>query len=171
LEDSERFEALSAEETAVLRTKRHSALLMFFIAPLSYLLFGALAIFIRSWLYIILYFLLATIPVLIALLSAFLRILSLNKDIREGKKKILISRVESQRQDIRDVGSRNNSQMSYTYLVKLHGKEMKVSEAQYYQCKSGQMVEIHLAPNSKEVFSLNVLKDSMAEFNSPAVSV
>lgn len=170
MEDSERLEALSAAETARLRAKRRSALLVFLTSPLLYLLFGALVIFIGSWLFIILYFLTATLTLLVALLGALLSLLSLSRDIREGKKKILISRVESQRQDIRDVGNRNNSQMSYTYLVKLRGKEMKVSEEQYYQCKPGQMVEIHLAPNSGEVFSLNVLKDSAPAINSPAIS-
>lgn len=53
--------------------------------------------------------------------------------------------------------------MSYAYLLKVRGKEFKVSEAQYYKCEPGQLIEIHLAPYSEQVFLINILKDAEIE--------
>lgn len=165
MENLERFEGLSAAEVATLKNRRRVALIAAITTAAMYPVFAAVAILSRSWLYIILFFIITPLPILFIFLSNLRSILSLNKDIREGKKKIVANRIESQRQDIREVGGRNNSQMSYTYLIKVKGKELKVSESQYYQCKPGQLVELDIAPSSDYVFSLRVLEASASKGN------
>lgn len=165
MEHPERFEGLSAAEALTLRNRRRIVLIMAISVAVMYLVFASAAVLSGSWLYIILFFIITPVPILFIFLRNLRSFLALSKDVREGKKKIVANRIESQRQDIHETGSNNNSRMSYTYLIKVKGKELKVSESQYYQCKPGQLVELSLAPNSNYVFSLSVLEDSAPEGN------
>jgi hypothetical protein len=172
METEERFEGLSATELTALRKKKKSAIDILIAMTVMLMVGGAWAVRRNSWLYIIIVILLTPLLVLLIFQRKLRSVQSLTSDLRDGKKKIVVDRVESQRQDINATG--NNSDlvddalgasgpsMSYAYWLKVRGKEFKVSELLYYQCKPGQLVEIHLAPHSEHVFTLRVLKDSAA---------
>ena len=173
MEDSERYEALSPTEIAALRKKSQGArnililMVVFFIGLIAFGVRNA------SWLTIIAMIAGALLVIWFVIRGQLRSVRSLNRDIHDGKKKIVVAHLESQRQDIRQTG--NNSDvvdealgtsgpaMSYSYLLKVRGKEYKVSESQYYQCKPGQLVELHLAPHSEHLFSLKVLEDGRTE--------
>jgi hypothetical protein len=170
MEASERYETLSAGEIAVLRNRSKSSVMILVVMAVSFMGFAAWGVWSASWLYVITISLGGLLVIWFVSKGQLRNVLSLNRDIREGKKKIVIDRMESQRQDIRATGNdsgvvdealgTSGPSMSYAYLLKVRGKEFKVTELQYYQCKPGQLVEIHLAPHSEHVFSLNVLKDA-----------
>lgn len=169
MEDSERYEALSPTETAALRKRSRTSLNL--VVLMVALLIGVTAwgAWKASWGVVIAIVILGLLGVWFASREHLRSIRSLSRDIREGRKKIVVARVESQRQDIKETDTSSaavddniplsNPTMSYAYLVKVGGKELKVSETQYYKCKPGQPVEIHLAPHSEHVFSLKALED------------
>ena len=160
MENPERFEYLSSAELATLRKRRQPLLVVLLaVAVVTPFVFAVGAILSGSWLYMTLIFLVDLALIFLFLRGSIRKFLSLNNDIREGKKKTIVDRIESQRQDIRQGGDSDNPRMVYTYLIKVKDKELEVSETQYYQCKPGQLVEIQLAPNSNYVFSVNVFKD------------
>jgi uncharacterized membrane protein len=161
MENMERFEGLSSAEAATLMRKKRAILIVLVTAgvvtPVG---FAFVAILSGLWLYMIFFFLVALALMFFALRSSIQKVSSFNKDIREGQKKIVVNRIESQRQDIRQSGDSDDPRMVYTYLIKVKAKELEVSEAQYYQCKAGQLVEIQIAPNSNYVFGISVMQDS-----------
>lgn len=168
MEGSERYEALSPAEAASLRKQSRTTLNILILMPV--LLIGVTAWLARgSWATIAIIVVVGLLVIWLVTRQQIRSIQSLNRDVREGKKKIVVARVESQRQDIKETDSSpgvvdealplSNPTMSYSYLVKVRGKELKVTESQYYQCKPGQLVEVHLAPHSEHVFFLKVLED------------
>jgi hypothetical protein len=160
MENLERIEYLSSAELATLRKRRQPLLVVLIaVAVVTPAVFALGAILSGSWLYMALIFLVDLALVFLVLRGSIRKFLSLNKDIREGKKRTVVNRIESQRQDIRQGGDSDNPRMVYTYLITVKDKELEVNETQYYQCKPGQLVEIQLAPNSNHVFSVNVFKD------------
>jgi hypothetical protein len=183
MENSERYETLSPTEIGALRKKSRK----YAIGPIIMAVAVGLAaggIWHPSWFGLIAIFLGALLVISFITRGQLRSVLSLNRDIREGKKKIIIDRMESQRQDIQSTGnmrgdgpveqlialtdpsvlsSTSGPSMSYGYLLKVRGKEFNVSELQYYQCQPGQMIEIHLAPHSEYVFYVNILKDAATE--------
>jgi hypothetical protein len=177
MENSERYAPLSAAEVAALKKKSGTytlgLVLMAIVAGIVGLAVrnAALGAIIMTIIGVLLF-------VWFIARGQIQSILVLNKDIRDGRKKIIVDRVESQRQDIHATGgSRGNSvvqqlvlppgtsgpAMSYAYLIKVRGREFNVSERQYYQCKPGQLVEVHLAPHSGQTLYVDILKDSMTE--------
>ena len=180
METSERFEGLSAAEMTTLKGKRQSAILMLIAVNGMLMVVGAWAVWRSSWLFIVAFLLITPILVLLLLQRELRSILALNRDIRDGKKKVVVDHVESQRQDITQSGGSGGSatsyvidgesSMSYSYLIKVQGKEIKVSESQYYKCEPGQLVELHLAPHSDHLFSFKVLKEYVPEVNPQTAS-
>ncbi len=166
MEDPERFEDLSTVETAMLGKRRQGIRVVILTAAVvTPLIFSVVTILSRLWLYMSLFFLVAVALMFLALRSSIEKVSALSKDLRDGKTKIVVNRIESQRQDIRQGGDTDNPRMIYTYLIKVKDREMEVSEDQYYQCKPGQLVEIRLGPNSNYVLAINVLEDSVPESN------
>ena len=178
MENSERYETLSPTEIGALRKKSWK----YAIGPIIMAVVVSIAagsIWHPSWFGLIIIFLGALLVISFITRGQLRSVLSLNRDIREGKKKIIIDRMESQRQDIRQTGNSDDAvnnflgpgssgpSMSYGYLLKVRGKEFNVSELQYYQCQPGQLVEIHLAPHSEHVFYVNILKDAVTERATP----
>ncbi len=167
MEDSERYEAFSPTEIAALGKRSRSSLYLLIFVAVVFMGLIAWGVWRASWGTVIAMILGGLLVMGFVLKDQLRSVQSLNRDIRDGKKKIMVARVESQRQDIRQTGANSDviddalvgsgPTMSYSYLVKVKGKEFKVSETQYYKCKPGQMVEIHLAPHSEHVFSLKVL--------------
>lgn len=168
MEGLERYEALSPTETATLRKKSQSALTTLSLIPILVIGVTAWGAW-GSWGKIIIIVVIGLLVIGFVLKDQIRSVQSLSRDIRDGKKKIVAARVESQRQDIRQTGGNSDlvddalgadgSAMSYSYLLKVRGKELKVSERQYYQCKPGQLVEMQMAPHSEHVFSFKVLED------------
>ncbi|HWT00071.1 MAG TPA: hypothetical protein VN256_07480 [Pyrinomonadaceae bacterium] len=164
----ERYEALSPTEAETLRKKSRASLNILILIPLLVIGVTAWGAW-GSWGKIIIIVVAGLLVIGFVLKDQIRGVQSLNRDIREGKKKIAVGRVESQRQDIRQTGGNSSvvddalgvdgSAMSYSYLLKVRGKELKVSERQYYQCKPGQLVELHMAPHSEHVFFLKVFED------------
>ena len=167
MENLERFEGLSSTEIATLTSKRKGILIVLLVVsigtPLLHLVFAILS---GRWFYLLISFLIMAALIVLALRGLIRKLSALNADLQGGKKKILVNRIESQRQDIRQGGDSDNPHMEYTYLIRVNGRELEVSEAQYYQSKPGQLAEIELAPNSESVFSVSVLEDS-APGNNP----
>jgi hypothetical protein len=174
MENSERYETLSPKEIGALRKKSRKYVIGPIIMAVAVCL-AARGIWHPSWFGLIAIFLGALLVISFITRGQLRSVLSLNRDIREGKKKIVIDRMESQRQNIQATGnmggdgvveqlinqpSASGPSMSYGYLLKVRGKEFNVSELQYYQCQPGQMIEIHLAPHSEYVFYVNILKDA-----------
>lgn len=169
MEESERYETLSPAETASLRKRSQSALYLLIFVAVTFMGMIAWGVWRASWGTVVAMVIGAILVMWFVFKGHIRDVQSLNRDIRDGKKKVVVARVESQRQDIQATG--NNSgvvddaltssgpSMSYSYLVKAKGKEFKVSESQYYECKPGQLVELHLAPHSEQVFFLKVLED------------
>lgn len=163
MENLERFENLSSAEIATLETRKRFVLMLLLGVPAFLLVAHAgLALLSGQWFYLLISFLLTTSAAVLGLRDFLKRLIALNADLREGKKKIVVSRIESQRQDIRQGGDSDDPRMVYTYLLKTSGRELKVSEEQYYQCKPGQLVEIEIAPHSENVFAVCVLEDAAA---------
>jgi hypothetical protein len=168
MEESERYEALSPAETAALRKKSQSGLKMLVLVAVPLIGVTAWGAWKSSWGGLLLIIVFGLLGAGLATWQQLRSVPALNRDVRDGKKKIVVARVESQRQDIRQTGQNSDvidnaldssgPTMSYSYLLKVRGKEFKVSENQYYKCKPGQLVEIHLAPHSEHVFSLKVLE-------------
>ena len=169
MENSERYEALSPAEIASLRKQSRTTFNLLILVTVMFAGAVAWGAWKVGWGTIIAMLVGGLLVVWFVLRGQIQSVKSLNRDIRDGKKKIVVARVESQRQDIKETHSSSdvvddalpmsNPTMSYAYLVKASGKEFKVSESQYYQCKPGQLIEIHLAPHSEQVFYLKVLED------------
>ena len=161
MENRERFEDLSSAEIATLTSKRKGILIVLLtvsiITPLLHLVFAIVS---GRWFYLLISFLIMAALIVLALRGLFRKLSALNADLQGGKKKVLVNRIQSQRQDIRQGGDSDDPRMEYTYLIKMNDREIEVSEAQYYQCKAGQLAEIALAPNSESVFSVSILEDS-----------
>jgi len=163
MDNRERYENFTSMEIAKLEARKKFALMLLLGVPTLLLLAHAgLALLSGRRLYLLISLLITTAAASLALRASLKTLTALNADLREGKKKILVSRIESQRQDIRQGGDSDNPRMVYTYLLKIKGRELKVTEEQYYQCKPGQLVEIEIAPNSENVFSVCVLEAAAA---------
>ncbi|HKQ53814.1 MAG TPA: hypothetical protein VJT74_15680 [Pyrinomonadaceae bacterium] len=169
MENTERYEAFSPTEIATLRKKSQSSLYMLIFVGVTFMGIIAWGVWRASWGTVVAMIIGALLVVWFVLKAQLRGVQSLNRDIREGKKKIVVARVDSQRQDIKEtsnssdvvdeaIGLGGSTGMSYSYLVKVGGKEFKVSENQYYKCKPGHLVEIELAPHSEHVFSLKALE-------------
>lgn len=173
METSERYEPLSPTEIAALKRKSRSSNTALIIMGIMFIGLIGWALWRASWVSTFTALIGALIVLWFVAREQFQSVQSLNRDIREGKKKIVVDRMESQRQDIQATGNNGDvvddalgtsgPSMSYAYLLKVRGKEFKVSESQYYQCKPGQLVEIYLAPHSEHVFYVNVLMDEVTE--------
>jgi hypothetical protein len=166
MENLERYEALSPTEAATLKKKSSYALKLLILVPV--LIIGVTAIASRGAWGTIGLLVIGLLVIGFVLKDQIRGVQLLNRDAREGKKKIVVARVESQRQDIRQTGGgdvvddalgADRAAMSYSYLLKVEGREINVSERQYYQCKPGQLVELHMAPHSEHVFFLKVVED------------
>src|ERR1700694_126237 len=143
MENLERFENLSSAEAATLMRKKRAVFMVLLAAGVvTPVIFALVTILSGLWFYLIPMFLLAFAVLFFASRSSIQKVSALKRDIREGKKKIVVNRIESQRQDIRQGGDSDDPRMIYTYLIKVKGKDLDVSEGQYYQCKAGQLVEI-----------------------------
>ena len=180
MEPSERYEMLSAGEIAALRERSREFLLGLIAMLALFTVVPALAAWTAPWVVIIIVFVVAALCIWYFCVEQHQILRSLNRDIREGKKKIVIDRVENQHQDIRATGnskgggldaldfvadmgrtssSTSGPSMSYAYVLKVRGQDFKVSELQYYECRPGQMVEVHFAPQSQHQFYFKILKD------------
>ena len=180
MEISERFEELSAAEMAALRKEKQSDLTMLIAINGMLMVVGAAMMWRRSPVTLIAFVLLIPLLLLFIFQHKVRSVLALSRDIRDGRKLIMVDRVGSQRQNIQQTGPDHSaasyvvdgtSTMSYSYLINVQGRELRVSEYQYYKCKPGQLVEVHLAPNSNHLFFFDVLKESAPEANSQAASV
>ena len=169
MENSESYEALSPTEMATLRKKSQSSLYLLIFVAIGFMGLIAWGVWRASWGTTVAMIIGGLLVIGFVLKDHLRSIQSLNRDVRDGKKKIVVARVDSQRQDIKETDNSStvvdealplsNPSMSYSYLVKVGGKEYKVSETQYYKCKPGQLVEIQLAPHSEHVFFLKALED------------
>jgi hypothetical protein len=163
MENLERFEDLSGTERATLARKRRFAFALPLILVMAITFtYGLVALLSGRWTTMLIAFSFTIALTFFPMRGSIRKWSALNADLHGGKKKVLVNRIESQRQDIRQGGDSDNPRMIYTYLIKVKGRELEVTEAQYYQCKPGQLAEIQLAPNSESVLSLRVLKDSAA---------
>lgn len=173
METSERYEPFSPTELAALRRKSRSSTTTLILMAIMFMGLIAWGLWRASWVSTITVLLGALLVIWFVIRGQLRSVQLLNRDIRDGKKKIVVDRMESQRQDIQATGNNGDvvddalgtsgPSMSYAYLLKVRGKEFQVSESQYYQCKPGQLVEIHLAPHSEHIFSVNVLMDEVTE--------
>src|SRR5215213_3264652 len=141
MEDSERYEALSPTEIATLRKKSQSSLYLLVFVAVVFIGLIAWGVWRASWGTVVTMVIGALLVIWFVVKDQLRSVQSLNRDVREGKRKIVVARVESQRQDIRQTGNSDavddalmgsGPSMSYSYLIKVRGKEFKVTETQYY---------------------------------------
>jgi hypothetical protein len=141
MENSERYETLSPGEAAALRKKSGTYTLGLVLMAI---VAGIVGWTVRhSALGVIMTILATLLFIWFVARSQLLSVVALNRDIRDGKKKIIVDGVESQRQDIHATGGARGDTvveqlmfppgsggpaMSYAYLLKVRGKEYNVSE-------------------------------------------
>jgi hypothetical protein len=90
------------------------------------------------------------------------------KDLKEGFKKVLTREVENQNIESREVGMTKYTR-SYrdlglpggsvimNYCLTIGGKRYRASEEVYMKLRAGDLIEIHMAPNSEYVFYYKVV--------------
>jgi uncharacterized protein (DUF58 family) len=86
-----------------------------------------------------------------SLLNA-VRFVKLNRDLRDGQKRLVNAPVEAQ--DI-DVPRGGGSASSYNFWVKAGGRKLAVTEQQYYQLKKGDVIQAYVAPYSGTVLGIS----------------
>src|ERR1044071_6640289 len=86
-----------------------------------------------------------------SLLNA-VRFVKLNRDLRDGQKRLVNAPVEAH--DI-DVPRGGGSASSYNFWVKAGGHKLAVTEQEYYQLKKGDVIQAYVAPYSGTVLGLS----------------
>jgi hypothetical protein len=83
------------------------------------------------------------------------------QDLAEGKKKVVISRMESQRMTGHEVRQRTGrfagqptGEVKMKYFIKVGGKEYEVSIENYMKLRPGQFIEIHRTVHSDKLLYL-----------------
>lgn len=117
------------------------------------------------------YFLSGLNPIVLLIVAAALLLLAafiyfmkkkdslIDKDLREGRKKIIIAPIENKDIKTSDVTSgRRKGEIDSKYSMTINGKKYEMAESDYLTIKKGEFLEIHEAPNSGVVISGNWLK-------------
>ena len=145
---------LTESERAALSSKRTRAMIMApVMAGLTVLLLLAFAGLILGGVFsliLILLLLFGFATAVNSLLNA-VRFAQLNRDLRDGQKRLVNAPVE--RQDI-DVPRGGGSASSYNFWVKAGGRKLTVTEQQYYQLKKGDVIQAYVAPYSGTVLGI-----------------
>ena len=105
---------------------------------------------------------LVPLTVLGLLLKVFLAIkdiLALTRDLKAGQKRVTTAPVSYQKLDV-SRGSSSKSSASYRFWIRAGGRKFSVTEEQYYQLKTGDLVEIVSAPHSETIFSVTKKADA-----------
>jgi hypothetical protein len=89
-------------------------------------------------------------------------------DLKEGYKKVVARRVESQRIEGHEpvyfttsgrVASRRSGHLVMSYLLKIDGDDYSASEELYMKVRPGDTIDFHVAPNSGVVLYYKVASD------------
>ncbi len=94
------------------------------------------------------------VAAVLLLLAAFIYFMKkkdtlIDKDIREGRKKILIAPIQNKHIKTSDVTSgRRKGEIDSKYSMTVNGKKYEMAEKDYLTIKEGEFLEIHEAPHS-----------------------
>ena len=83
----------------------------------------------------------------------------LDRDIQGGCKKIIVAPIDSKRTEAYEHGrGPKRGQITMSYFMTVAGKEYVMAEDDYLQIRSGEFLEMHIAPTSNFVLSQKWLK-------------
>jgi len=165
----ERFEPLAPDELALLNDKRFtsgclstaSVVLVIALIPVLWVLIPDI---INGHTYAIVFLSGAIILVALLIYSFFwfkkVNNEPIDSDIRGGRKKVVVSPIESKRVDstFNRHGNRGHGEVKMFYFMTVAGKEYKMPEEDYLKIRAGEFMEIHQAPNSGVIFRQEWIK-------------
>ena len=97
MENLERFENLASPEAATLMRKKRAILIVLVTAGgVTPVVFAVVTILSGLWYYMVPFFLITLVVFFFASRGSIQKVSAFDKDIREGRKKIVVNRIESQ---------------------------------------------------------------------------
>jgi hypothetical protein len=164
IEQSEKLVRLTPDDIAELKA-RNVPHICGFVLAVAFAIAFVLYLFIRADVVnfaLVVMCLLSTLFLLVMFRLAWVNAAVYREDIREGQKKVIINRIESQRTETRQNGIPYGPYFygwHRLYYVKIGGEEYPVSEKKYSRLKPGQLVEVHLGKYSGTLIQMIPLQE------------